>query len=317
MTPGIHRGLSMAEYLRIPAVSTGIVRTLLDRCPRAAWAESWLNPNPLPPDDSDASDAGTIGHAILLEGSEACCEVVDPKLYPAKTTGAIPDGWTNVSIRAKRDEIRAAGRIPILAPAMQEIRSIVDSARAFIDGLRDSEPAIYAAFQPGGGESETTLVWDDGGTLCRARPDRLRILSASRALIVDAKFTNRSAEPYAWARSQLVGMGYYLSAAFYARGVRALYGVETEYVFLVVECEPPYLCSLVGVDPAMRALADAKVETGLAQWRRCVERGHWPAYAPRVYYPELPAYEAAKWEEREAAGDWRVLFPELAEEVSR
>ncbi len=266
MTPGLHPGLPLADYLRLPAVSASIVRAMVDRCPRAAWAASWLNPSPLPDDSTDASDAGSIAHAILLEGSEACCAVIDPEDHPAEKTGAIPDGWTNKSIRAARDTARAAGKIPVLPRDMAEIRAMAASARAFIDGLRGSEPAIWQAFQPGGGDSELTMVWDDDGVPCRLRADRI---SGDRAVIVDAKFTKASAHPEAWGRSQLAGMGYYLSAAFYRRGVAALCGVEPSYVFLVVEQAPPYLCSLVGVDPAGLDLGARKVAAGLEQWRQC------------------------------------------------
>jgi hypothetical protein len=57
MQTGIHFGMSMQEYLAIPAVSNGVLRTLLERCPAAAWHCSPFNPNK-PRDDTDASDAG-------------------------------------------------------------------------------------------------------------------------------------------------------------------------------------------------------------------------------------------------------------------
>lgn len=286
----------MDEYLKLPAVSASIVRKALDECPRAAWFESWLNPEPGDADDTAASDKGSIAHQILLEGSDDCCCVIDPNDHPAAGSGNIPDGWTNKSIRAARDDARASGKIPILAPAMVDICAMVDSARAFIDSLRLTEPAVWQAFQPDGGESELTVVWRDGATLCRMRPDRL---SSDRRLIVDAKFTGTCAEPDAWGRTQMIRMGYYTSASFYRRGARAAFGFDVDYVFLVVETAKPYLCSLVGVDPHGFELGGSKVASGLDLWRQCLARNRWPAYPPRVVYPEIPAWEDSRWEERQ------------------
>lgn len=299
MRPGIYQALPMADYLRLQAFSASLVNAIINECPRAAWFDSWLNPNPPPADDSDASDTGSVAHAILLEGSSECVCVIDPMDHPAKTTGAIPNGWTNGSIRAARDAARAAGKIPMLPCDMAPVAAMVDSALVFIESLRDTEPAIWAAFQPDGGQSELTCLWDDGGTLCRMRPDRI---SNDRRIIVDAKFTKRSAEPDSWGRTQIGPMGYRISASFYRRGAHALFHIDTQYVFLVVEQEPPHLCSLVGVDPTGYAMADEQVAYALKEWRRCVSANHWPAYANRVCYPEVSPWEQARWLEKQGIG---------------
>jgi len=302
--PGVHPGLPMAEYLELPAMSASVLRETVERCPAAGWFTSWLNPARTRTDTA-ATDAGSIAHEILLEGSEACCRVVDPNDHPAKTTGAIPDGWTNQSIRRARDEIREAGKIPVLKSDMATIRAMVDSARLFIDGLRETEPRAWEAFQPTGGSSEVAMLWQEGATLGRMRADRL---ANDCRLIVDVKTTARSAEPDAWGRSQLLGLGYHISAAWYRRGIRALCDVDCDYVFLVIETEAPHLCSLVGVDPAWLALGDAKVTTALRLWEQCARAGHWPAYPSRICYPELPAWADAQWQEREAAGNVGIPY---------
>lgn len=295
MTPGTYPRLPMAEYLKLPAFSSSLVLNMLERCPRAAWFESWLNPNRVI-ENNQASDAGSIAHEILLEGSEACCCVIDPFDHPSKTTGAYPEGWTNGSIKAARDAARTAGKIPVLKSDMALIRDMAGAARAFIETLRATEPAIWAAFQPDGGDSEVTMLWDDGGTLCRMRPDRV---SKDRRIVIDAKFTKRSAEPDSWGRTLFASMGYYVTAAFYRRGIRALFGVDCDYVFLNVEQDPPHLCSLVGVDPATLALGGEKVSVALRRWQECVAANNWSGYPTRICYPDLPAWIGAQWEERQ------------------
>jgi len=79
----------------------------------------------------------------------------------------------------------------------------------------------------------------------------------------------------------------------------------------VQESSAPYLCSLVGVDPQGFAIGGAKVDYGLKLWRRCARINEWPAYPSRVCYPEIPAWEVARWEATEAVGfpyDPAVLF---------
>ncbi|OGT54227.1 MAG: hypothetical protein A3E01_00120 [Gammaproteobacteria bacterium RIFCSPHIGHO2_12_FULL_63_22] len=285
----------MSEYLGLEAASASIIKRILGECPRAAWSESWLNPR-RSVNNNGASDRGTICHAILLEGSEDCLVAIDPRDHPAEKTGNVPDGWTNKSIRAARDEARAAGKIPILLDDHASIMNMVSATWEFLQTVKDTEPAIWAMFQPDGGSSEETVVWQDGQTLCKMRTDRW---SADRGVICDYKTTERSVEPSSWGRSQLIGMGYYLSAAWYRRGAMAATGVQPDYVFLAQEVNPPYLCSLVGVEPAMLEAGAHMIEQGLMQWERCVESGQWPAYPNRVCYPETPAYMLAQWEAAE------------------
>jgi PDDEXK-like domain of unknown function (DUF3799) len=283
----------MQEYLALPAVSAGLLSALLDRCPRAAWWESWLNPNRVI-ETSAEMDVGTIAHGILLEGHYDSVAIIDPTLYPAATTGAIPDGWTNKAIRAARDDARVRGQIPILKTDFSAIQAMVEAANTFIASLKDTEPAVWRAFQPNGGESEVTLQWDDGETPCKMRPDRI---SLDHALIINYKTTSASVEPDRYGRTQF--LDYYLGAAFYRRGIRSLYKVTPAYVFLCQETVKPYLCSLVGVDEHAFELGDAKVDAALNIWRGCVERGVWPGYPGRICYPDLPPWEENRWQDRE------------------
>jgi len=295
--PGIYKGVPMEDYHAAPAVNARLLKIMVEQCPAAAFFASFLNPERVPERVSTTMDAGAIAHAILLEGGSDRVEVIDPAQYPAKTTGAIPEGWTNQAIRAARDNAYLAGRIPILKAQYASVEAMAKAARAFVDSLAAEEPAIYRAFQPGGGDSELTLMWDDHGALCRIRPDRI---NTERTLIVDYKSGDTTAEPNTWGRVQMIRMGYYMSAAFYRRGVRAQCGTECDYVFLVQENEPPYLCSLVGMDEQSFHLGASKVDYGLTLWRKCMHAGRFPAYPGRVCYPEIPVYEHARWEEFES-----------------
>lgn len=295
-SPGVYPGVRMIDYLTAPAVSASIIRDAATLCPRAAWYNSHLNPKRIVEVSDRAQSTGTIAHSILLEGNSDCVRVIDPAQYPAEKTGAIPDGWTNKAIRQARDEAIIAGKIPVLVSQMAEIEAMVGQAREFIESLKRSEPAIYAAFQPDGGDSELTILWDDAGTLCRIRTDRI---STDRRVVVDYKTGGTTAEPGTWGRTQMVRMGYYVNAAFYRRGIKATFGEDPIYVYLVQEQEAPYLCSLVGIDPAGIDAGDRTVARGLRTWKECERKGEWPAYPTRVCYADFPAFELARVEEAE------------------
>jgi hypothetical protein len=290
-------GLPFADYLKLPAIGQGVIQAVIERCPYAGWWESYLNPD-REPDDSNESDIGTVAHSILLEGNEDCVAVIDPADYPTEKTGNIPDGWTNKAIRLARDNARMQGKTPILLPKMAEIRAMVASARGFIASLETTERAVYNAFLDGGGDSEFTLLWEESGILCRARPDRL---SADRGLVVHVKTSQGSVEPDSWGRRYLVGQGFYITAAWYRRAIAQVFGIEeSTHLFLNIEQEPPHLCSLVGVDPHGMELGANTVLQGLQTWQRCVGRKFWPKYPTRAVYPELPAWLDVVLSEREA-----------------
>jgi hypothetical protein len=294
LAPGIYPDMPMADYLAIDALSSTPARTIIEECPRAAWWRSRLNPE-REREESERMDIGTIAHSLLLEGDRSKIAVIDPADFPAKTTGAIPEGWTNASIRAARDNARASGLQPVLVADMVEIDSMVTVAHEFVGSLRTTEPAIWRAFQPDGGRSEVTIVWDDGGTLCKLRIDRAAL---DYGVAIDYKTSAMSVEPDRFGRAALSGMGYGFSAAWYCRGIKAATGAECDYVFLAQEVEAPYLCSLPGCDPARMALEKAKVATALRMWQECVRTGQWDGYPNRVCYPELPAWESAKFAEK-------------------
>lgn len=299
MKPGIYQGMPLREYLAIEAVSAGLLHEIDSRCPRAAWFCSWLNPK-RPLDDSNAAQGkGTAAHQALLEGSTDCIEIIYPHRYP-NDGGGVPKGWTNPKIRAARDESRRAGRVPMLPGEDEPVRAMVDAARAYLEGLAKTQPAIHALFQPDGGESEVVIVWQErDGTLCKIRPDRI---SLDRRLTVNFKTTLASAEPESWFRRQASAMGYPLASAFYRRGIEQALRVEADEVWLVQEQDPPHLCSLVGLDPMGLHAAQMRMMRALRTWSACAKVGRWPGYASDVSYVETPPWDLAKAEEPSAHG---------------
>jgi hypothetical protein len=295
MIPGLYPSIPMADYLAMEAVSASLLDTLITKCPAAAYAESWMG-QPSEEEAVDEPDAaakraekiGTVAHCIVLEGHASIARVINPAEHPNEKGGGIPRGWTNKAIKAARDDAIAMGLVPMLPDEFDEAMEAAKAARHFIDSLKTTQPDVWRAFQQEGGESESTLIWeDDQGLRCRARPDRI---SADRATIVDLKFVTGSAEPLSFGRRYLYGQGWYVSAAHYRRGVKRVFNKDAAYYYAVIEQKKPHLCSLVGIEPAGVAAGDERIDQAIAEWNRCVMDQRWDSYPRRAVYPEIPPY---------------------------
>ncbi|MEO0699385.1 MAG: PD-(D/E)XK nuclease-like domain-containing protein, partial [Pseudomonadota bacterium] len=141
--------------------------------------------------------------------------------------------------------------------------------------------------------TEETLAWQDPvtGVWLRARPDfRPDTIKTGHHLRVvsDLKFmASTFCSPTGFSRA-IGNFGYHQSAAFYADGLRAVYGqYPTHWVHVVVE-KPE-----AGVEPqhaplsvSLYELPAEDIERGRLLNRRainlfakCLERDRWPAYA--------------------------------------
>lgn len=278
-------GMSAAEYhadpCESPSLSASMIHILCTQSPAHARAAHPRLNSELRREEKDAFDIGAAAHALLLEG-DAGVEVVDA------------ENWRTAAARAARDEARAVGRVPLLANTLANVETMVATARKQLAD-RILEPVPFAD-----GEPEQTLIWDEGGVMCRARLDWLR---HDLAAIDDYKTTSKSADPESWNRT-MFGIGGDIQAAFYLRGLHALTGVTATFRWIVQETYAPHALSVVTPGSDVLTIADKKIEYALELWRQCLATDHWPAYPTGLYFASLPAYEEARWlarEEREAA----------------
>jgi hypothetical protein len=295
----VTEGMPLSEYLALPRVSASDVKNMLV-CAKWAQYNSWLNPKRPPMTSTDAQGIGSLAHELLLEGSAANVQIIKPEDHPSKQTKKddppkIPKGWTNDSIRAARDSAIAAGMIPVLPWDMYAVTQMVDSAKEFIESLKDTEPAIWAMMQPGGGKSEVTLIWDENGVPCRIRCDRL---STDNRIVLNYKTTTGLASPEVFTK-QMVRMDFHTDGAFYMHGVEAVTGILPTHLWLIQEQNAPYMCSIAGMEWESTAhdIGWKKAEFGLSGWRTALKSGVWPGYPNRVAHIELPPWEVAEWEE--------------------
>lgn len=261
----------------VPTLSCSVAKLLCSRSPLHAFtAHPRLNPN-YKPVHAEKFDLGQAAHQVILEG-EASVEVIDAT------------DWRTNAAKDARDAARAAGKVPLLEAQWQETQAMVAATREQLAEL-DVDPLPFT-----GGKPEQTIVWEeDGGVVCRARLDWLH---DGGAFVSDLKTTSRSANPDEFTRS-IFSMGYDIQVAAYTRAVERTTGVTAEFRFVVVETAPPYALSVIALGPAALTIAEKKWRYAVETWRRCLERDEWSGYPTRIAYAELPAYEEARWLERE------------------
>lgn len=159
----------------------------------------------------------------------------------------------------------------------------------YMDRLANCVAAVRA--HPGAslllsdGVAERSLVWDENGIRCRARMDWCRDDDG----IVDLKSTG-DAGKVGFARS-IHKFGYAVSAAWYWRGFRAVYGRDPSYwAWIAAESDEPYGVACYTAGEATLRTGAILVERALATFRACVAANRWPAYPDGIEEIDLPRY---------------------------
>lgn len=267
---GIHHGLDEATYhadpCPAPSLSSGIIRAL-QRSPAHAYH---AHPRLGGAADaaSQAKDDGTVLHSLIL-GTDSRVAAIDA-----------PD-WRSKAAQQERDEARRRGLIPMLQARYGEMQRVADAIARNMPPLPPGAP-------------EATLIWQEGGTWCRARVDWLA--DNPTAPLYDLKTTGLSAAPEAWQRK--LQSDYCIQAAWYLRGARALGLKPRDFIFIVAETEPPHCVSVMACAPSLLAYAEREIDRAVALWRRCLATGQWPGYPTQTAYVEAPGWLLEQQEER-------------------
>ncbi|NUU26096.1 MAG: recE [Streptomycetaceae bacterium] len=231
-----------------------------------------LGPNPPAPEpEDDLPDSGRTG----ADGA----------------TGPAEDYRTKYA-QEHRDEIRAQGKVPILAAELQAVDAMAKAIRA--------HPLASVLFDPDrGGRPEQTLFWTDKefDVLRRARIDWLPAPRTDGRLLVPDYKSTASAEPAAFTKS-VFAYGYDVQAVFYTDGVRAL-GLADDVAFLFVAQEKtaPFLVTVHQLDDVSLGIGRTKVDRALATYEECLLTGEWPGYSTDVDLVTPPPWLARQYED--------------------
>lgn len=277
--PGVYLGLSDADYHRDPVPggslsSTGARKLLPPSCP--ALYRHWAD-NPQPP--KKAFDLGHAAHELVL-GMGMGCEVVPG------------DRWDTKAAKEKVAEIRARGAVPLKQADMDRVEAMAAKLR--------EHPLAGKLLQPGTGEPEASLFWQDPetGVWCRVRTDWLPHSVPGRRLVVADYKTTDSVAPDDLARS-VYRYGYHVQEAFYTRGIRALgLADDVAFVFVWQMKEAPYLVSVTETDDTAKRIGEQLVDRALAKYRDCTESGHWPSFDEESGDIDVITIASPRWAER-------------------
>ena len=282
LPPGFYHDVEPAAYhadpCEQPSLSSSIAQLLINQSPQHAWlAHPRLNPNYRA--DRDATrrlDVGSAAHALVL-GKGRTIEPIEADDYRTKAA------------RDKRDEARAAGKLPVLAADHDRAMLMFDRALRVI---KQAPPAISHMFHSPVAASEVVAIWREGLALCRCMADR-----TDGRTIIDYK-TVSNANPEFVAR-HIYDMGYHVQARFYLRGFDALDesgAGRRKFFFIAQEIDEPYACSFHELDGEGAALGDRLVEQAIADWQYCTTHNDWPSYPPLINRAELPPWKRSRLE---------------------
>lgn len=259
--------LPSKEYFGSDALGSTSVKTLSDPDLSLADVKYQLEHD----EDKPAYDIGTLGHALILEGSLDHLVVEVPF-----------DSYRTKAAREARDEAYNAGLIPVN-------ESEVETILAPLQKIRDSvmtHPIAGELLQDG--QPEVSIFWEQEGVACKGRLDYWR---EHAGMVLDLKLL-RSAQPES-VRKQISDLGYYIQRTHYLNGIEALTGFRPDWYFITVGKEPPYSVSVHRMAAETEDAANMRINYALSRYKQATETNHWPGYVD-VYEHSLTPWEHIK-----------------------
>ena len=204
----------------------------------------------------------------------------------------LPEGFSRAASKkfaveiVEADEAEAAGMTILRHDDAETVKKVAAAI--------ERNPLAVATLT--NGVAEETLVWQDPrtGVWLRARPDfRPNSILEKRDVMVvsDLKFvaaTNASPEGFGRA---IANFGYHQSAAFYADGIKAIYGhYPTHWVHVVVEKDAPHCVSLYELPGEDIERGRTLNRRAIDLFARCLDRGEWRGYADDPLPVGLPIW---------------------------
>ena len=141
------------------------------------------------------------------------------------------------------------------------------------------------------GLSEESFFWREEFTgasvLCKCRPDR-RI--PGKRILLDLKKTAKGAGSDAFSRT-MFNLTYHIQAGHYLPGVSTVLGERyDEFVFIVVEEEPPHLVAVYQLDRDDIEMGKREADNLIRLYARCMQEDYWPGYGDEIQPINLPRW---------------------------
>ena len=261
--PGIHSG-DADQYFSASGLSRSMLRELSFPRTPAHFKARYIDKITGPEEETDAMRLGTLTHRVVLE-PDTCVDAFHVR----------PDGmkFTTKEGMAWRD---AHSDKPIIT---------AEQSAAML-GMRESVLAHPIARRViANSNREQNVFADADGVRLKARLD---LLPHNGNLLADLK-TCEDASEGGFSKS-IDSYRYDYQAAFYI-DVCNLVGKDfSQWLFIAVEKDPPYLCAIYALDAMAIEYGRRLYKRDLQLYRTCMETGKWPGYPPELQQISLPSY---------------------------
>jgi len=223
------------------------------------------NPHP----STDAMSLGTAVHSLVLGAGQ-------------EILALDYDNWRTRAAQEQRDVYADEGYLVMLRKDYEEAQAIADALL--------KHPVAGGLLTEG--DAEVSMFWKDPefGIWLRGRCDYMTHFGGLPT-IVDVKKT-KDASPDGFAKS-VYEYGYHRQDPHYREGWAALLGCDwqdIDFVFAVVEPEPPYLVATYRIKPEHVDLGREQNRIARERFRDCMKSDRWPGYSEEIEDLELPRY---------------------------
>ena len=252
-----------AEYRAMPGVSGTAIGDLLTSPMRYAY--KLANPTPSTP----AMALGTLFHALTLG-------------QPHPFIVSEFDDFRSKAAREWKALQATEGNEVVTADVWATAESMRDAVLAHRDA------AELLAMR---GDSEVSLTWDEGGTPCKGRIDRL----ADAHAVIDLK-SARSLDGF---NKSIGEYAYHAQLMHYRRGVMATRDAHDapRPLIIAVENTAPHRVQVVQLSLTDAAQGEAMCVEAYQRWADCTAAGVWPSGLPDgVAQSSIPAWSARQWD---------------------
>lgn len=262
--------MNFADYCQLAAVNASSLKLAAISPLHCHYGKTHDRP------DTPSMGKGRAAHCATLEPDEF------PRRYTVWRDARRGKPWMEFS------EAATDAGLEILTQAeYDDVLAIRDAVRAHPVAAR------YLA----DGNAEETITWTDDATglLCKARLD-FRVPQFTPAAVVDLK-TARDIGDRAFGR-QTHDLLYYMSAAHYLNGCRAVYGHNHEFIFIAVESNPPHDVRCGPLSEDALYCGEQEAARLLRLVADCTASGEWPGAYPDEDTFDLPAWFYAEGERK-------------------
>lgn len=262
--------LPSAEYHACSALGSSTVRALLTSTPAHALYKL---------QHGEQSEAQALGTAVH-------CAVLTPQLYSAEIAISPEcDRRTKDGKETYARFLHSVGSRTVISLKQQEI---VDRVWGAINECRTTKALLDRCQQ-----RELSLFHLDK---CATKA---RLDAYSRGIVIDVK-TTRDASRAAFERS-ISAYGYGIQAAHYRRVMEGVNLAFTDFIFIVVETEPPFGTAVYAMEDEVMDLYDPQVEQALTDWTLCQETQTFRAYPDEIQKVSVPRWLRRQLEEEAMA----------------